>query len=400
MIQAPVLTSLGICCSLGMNKVDVWQQAACGSLAGMHWRHDLLADGSAVVVGDVVETLVDLSDQPFTEQSRNNQLAATAYAQIADDVEIAKRQFGQDRVAVVIGTSTSGIAAGETAMLAKLQQGQWPENFDYRQQEMAAPALFLAKLAQVDGPTFAVSTACSSSARALMTARNLLETNLADAVIVGGVDSLCRMTLRGFTALESVSAGYCKPFAQDRDGINIGEAAALFLLQREPLPNSAAVIRLSGCGASADAYHMSAPHPQGEGAERAIHQALLQASIDVNELSYINAHGTATPLNDAMEALALHRLGAGGIPISSSKAITGHTLGAAGALEAALCWLMLSEYNPNQALIPQVFSTNPDPQLPPLHFARGLSPRPLRHCLSNSFAFGGNNMAIILSKDL
>lgn len=399
MSQAPVLTSLGICCALGMTAAEVWQQASKGSRSGMRWRSDLLTAGQAVVVGDVAAELVDLSGWPIPEHSRNNQLAATAYAQIAADVAKAIQRFGADRIAVVIGTSTSGIASGEAAMVPKLQQNEWPETFDYRQQEMAAPALFIAQLAQVRGPAMAVSTACSSSARALMTARNFLDTGLADAVIVGGVDSLCRMTLRGFSALESVSAGYCQPFAKDRDGINIGEAAALFLLQRQPLPHASVVIRLSGCGASADAHHMSAPHPQGEGAERAIRQALQQADIDVQALSYINAHGTATLLNDAMEAMTLSRVGASGVPLSSSKALTGHTLGAAGALEAALCWLMLSEHNVEQALIPQIFATEPDPLLPALTFAKGVSAMPLRHCLSTSFAFGGNNMAIILSKD-
>jgi len=399
MSQAPVLTSVGMCCALGITPAEVWQRAAAGSTSGMRWRHDLLTAGQGVVVGDVVADLVDLSDRPVAEQSRNNQLAATAYAQIAADVEVAKQQFGADRVAVVIGTSTSGISNGEAAMVPKLHHGAWPATFDYQQQEMAAPALFIAELAQVEGPALAVSTACSSSARALMTARNLLDTDLADAVIVGGVDSLCRMTLRGFSALESVSAGYCQPFGKDRDGINIGEAAVLFVLQRQPLADASVVIRLSGCGASADAHHMSAPHPLGEGAERAIRQALRQAKLEVQDLSYINAHGTATPLNDAMEALALQRLGACGVPLSSSKALTGHTLGAAGALEAGLCWLMLSEHNTNQALIPHICTTEPDPSLPPLSFASGISSTPLRHCLSNSFAFGGNNMAIILSKD-
>lgn len=390
-----VLSALGICCALGQTKQQVWQNAIQGSRAGMRWRTDLLQSGEAIVVGEVSAPLPDLSDWPPLYQSRNNQLATLAFQQIASEVAAVRQQYGAARIAVVIGTSTSGIAEGEQAIQQYMQQQQHPAGYQYQMQEMLAPADFIAQLAEVTGPCYAISTACSSSARALMSARNLLQADLADAVIVGGVDSLCRLTINGFHALESTSAGFCQPFSANRDGINIGEGAALFLMQK-----AAQGIALLGAGASSDAHHMSAPHPEGRGAVAAIRQACDNADIKPTHLDYINLHGTATPLNDSMESQALEQLGLAAIPASSSKSMTGHTLGAAGAIEAALCWLTLSEYNTGQNLIPHCWDQQSDPKLPALHLVAPRQQRAAQYCLSNSFAFGGNNMALILGKTI
>lgn len=387
------LSALGICCALGNNPQQVWHNAVRGSRDGMHRRSDLLLSQQPVVVGEVTAELDDMSSWPALYRSRNNQLAALAYQQIASEVATVRQQFGASRIAVVIGSSTSGIAEGEQAMAQYLQQHSYPPGYQYQQQEMAAVADFIAWLADVSGPCYAISTACSSSARALMSARNLLATDLADAVIVGGVDSLCRLTLNGFNALESVSVGYCQPFSANRDGINIGEGAALFILQKH-----GSGIVLHGVGASSDAHHMSAPHPQGRGAVAAIRQACADAGITPQQLGYINLHGTATPLNDSMESAALAELGLSAVPASSTKALTGHTLGAAGAIEAALCWLTLSPYNSAQQLIPHGWDNQADPTMPALQFVQPAQQAEVQYCLSNSFAFGGNNMAIILGK--
>ena len=389
----PVLSALGICCALGNNKQQVWQNAIRASRVGMKARTDLLTTGADVIVGEVAAELPDASGWPAAFQTRNNQLAALAFAEIAAEVMAVRSQFGAHRVAVVIGSSTSGVAEGETAIACQVEQNCFPAQFTYSMQEMHAPAKFIAYLADVSGPCYAISTACSSSARALMTARTLLQADLADAVIVGGVDSLCRLTLNGFNALESIAEGYCQPFAAGRDGINIGEGAALFVMQK--LPQG---IALLGAGASSDAHHMSAPHPQGRGAVAAIRQACDNAGITPQQIGYINAHGTATPLNDSMESYALQVLGLEQTPVSSSKCLTGHTLGAAGAIEAALCWLTLSVYNTNNRLVPQHWDGEPDSALAPLNFVRNNQALSVQYCLSNSFAFGGNNVALILGK--
>ena len=389
-----ILSALGICCALGNSKQQVWQNAIAGNRDGMQWRSDLLSNGEPLVVGEVRDALPDLSQFPTHYRSRNNQLAALAYQQISADVDTLRQMYGAERIAVIIGSSTSGIAEGELALQHFNQHRQLPEDYQYTTQEMVAPADFIALLANVSGPCYAISTACSSSARALISAQNMLLADLADAVIVGGVDSLCRLTVNGFHALESTSSGFCQPFSANRDGINIGEGAALFVMQKQ-----GAGIFLAGTGASSDAHHMSAPHPQGRGAVAAIQQACSRAGITAGQLDYINLHGTATPLNDSMESSALQQLGLAAVPASSTKSLTGHTLGAAGAVEAALCWLTLSDYNAAKQLIPHCWDGEVDPALPVLEFATAAPQQKIHYCLSNSFAFGGNNAALILGRN-
>ena len=236
--------------------------------------------------------------------------------------------------------------------------------------------------------------ACTSGARALLSAHRLLQQGLCDAVICGGVDSLCRLTLNGFSALEAVSAEPCNPFSLNRHGINIGEGAALFLMTRERSP-----IAFLGGGASSDAHHISAPHPEGLGARMAMAKALTSAGLQAGDINYLNLHGTATAHNDVMESKAVHELFAADLPCSSSKPMTGHTLGAAGALEAAFCWLVLSEYNQDGLLPPHLWDGQADPALAPLRLVEAgerLQRASGRRLMSNSFAFGGNNVALIL----
>jgi 3-oxoacyl-[acyl-carrier-protein] synthase-1 len=214
-------------------------------------------------------------------------------------------------------------------------------------------------------------------------------------VVAGGADSLCRFTVAGFAALESVSAARCNPFSRNRAGINIGEGAALFLATREPGP-----VRLSGWGESSDAHHMSAPEPGGAGAIAAIRAALDRAQLAPSDIGYVNLHGTATPHNDAMESRAVAATLGRETPASSTKPLTGHALGAAGAIEAGLCWLSMHG-NPANALPPHWWDGAADPELPPLRFvAPGeRAAAPLRHALSQSFAFGGSNAALVFSRE-
>src|SRR5690606_28805698 len=299
-------------------------------------------------------------------------------------------------IAVVLGTSTSGIQEATGGIARYLADGRFPSEYRYRQQELAAPAAFLADWLQLAGPAYAISTACTSSARALLSARRLLDLGICDAVLCGGVDSLCSLTLQGFGALEAVSAERCNPFSANRNGINIGEAAALFLMSREAGP-----IALLGCGASSDAHHISAPQPEGLGAQEAMRKALAEAGLTAEQIDYLNMHGTATVHNDAMESLAVHALFPAGVPCSSTKPLTGHTLGAAGALEAAFCWLCLSEANRDGLLPPHLWDGEADEQLPQLNLVdagqRLAGSRP-RRLMSNSFAFGGNNFSLILGE--
>jgi 3-oxoacyl-[acyl-carrier-protein] synthase-1 len=252
----------------------------------------------------------------------------------------------------------------------------------------------LAACLNISGPVYTLSTACSSSGKAFASARRLLNLGLCDAVIVGGADSLCRLTLDGFAALESISTGYCKPFGLHRDGINIGEAASLFVLSRQPGP-----VQLLGIGASSDAYHFSAPDPAGTAVVRAMQQALADAGKTPDQIDYLNLHGTATVLNDAMESKAVNTVFGSQLPVSSSKGMTGHTLGAAAALELGFCWLLLGD-NETGALIPNINDDEPDTGLAPLNLIQrgAILGRRINVCQSNSFAFGGNNLSIVVAR--
>jgi 3-oxoacyl-[acyl-carrier-protein] synthase-1 len=217
-----------------------------------------------------------------------------------------------------------------------------------------------------------------------------------DAVLAGGVDTLCAFTVAGFAALESVSATRCNPLSRNRNGINIGEGAALFLMSREP-----ATVTLLGWGESSDGHHMSAPDPAGVGARLAIERALARVDIAASEIDYVNLHGTATVQNDAMEARVIDELFGDRVPVSSTKPFTGHTLGAAGAIEAGLCWLAMQDDNPRGKLPPHLWDGLADPGLPVLHVVEPGDSlgRPLRRALSNSFAFGGANATLVLGRE-
>jgi 3-oxoacyl-[acyl-carrier-protein] synthase-1 len=213
-------------------------------------------------------------------------------------------------------------------------------------------------------------------------------------VLCGGVDTLCRLAINGFHALEAIDMQRCDPFSKHRRGINIGEAAVLFLMTREAGP-----VQLFGGGASSDAYHMSSPDPQGTGAQKAMQDALRNAGLAAAQIDYINLHGTATEHNDSMESLAVTATVGQHVPCSSTKSLTGHTLAAAGALEAAFCWLSLSDDRAERRLPPHVWDGEADPALPPLAFVQVGDHLPAgsrRYLMSNSFAFGGNNSSLIL----
>lgn len=326
---------------------------------------------------------------PLSEAYRINQLLDCAIAQITDTVNALG--VLPTRLAVVIGTSTASIHDGERARRVHSKDGNWPESYHYKNQELVAPANYTASALNAQGPCYSISTACSSSAKAMISARALLMADLADVVICGGADSLCQLTVNGFDALSSMSHRICAPFDANRDGINIGEGAALFVMSKQKLADKS--VAFLGGGESSDAHHISAPSPSGAGAQMAMQNALLDAKLKPSDIGYINAHGTATVQNDAMESLAINRVFGNNTPVSSSKHLTGHTLGAAGAIEAGICWLALTY----DALKTLPFNVGcKDSTLADIALIHEPFKRPLHFCLSNSFAFGGNNVSLIL----
>jgi 3-oxoacyl-[acyl-carrier-protein] synthase-1 len=388
------LNECGIVCALGATRQEVAARLFGNAPEGLSLT-DACSAGRMLPLGQVVGGLPDDSGLPLPQRSRNNQLALAALAQIRPAVDAAIARFGPDRIGVVVGTSTSGIASTENAVRALAAGEPLPPDFHYGQQEMGSPAAMLSQLLGLSGPAYSHSSACSSSAKAMASAARLIRMGLCDAVITGGVDSLCGFTVAGFSALESVSAQRCNPLSANRNGINIGEGAALFLMSAE-----AAAVALRGWGESSDGHHMSAPDPAGGGARLAIGQALARAGIDAADVDYINLHGTATVQNDAMESRVVAELFGNGVAVSSTKPLTGHTLGAAAAIEAALCWLAMQDDNPEGKLPPHLWDGSQDPALPPLNVAQpgARLGRPLRWALSNSFAFGGSNATLVLGR--
>lgn len=386
------LNQLGLVCALGRGLAQVRSAAFAEHPSGL--SETTAFSEAALHVGQVCHELVDVSVLPAKQRSRNNALLLTALGQIRPEVDSAIGRFGAHRMAVVLGTSTSGIGESERAIAQLKSLGSLPPEFDLAQQEIGSPAIALSGLLKLNGPAYVISTACSSSAKALASAARLLQLGVCDAVLCGGVDSLCKFTLAGFTALESISAARCNPFSANRSGINIGEGAALFLMTRE-----ASSVRLAGWGECSDAHHISAPQPSGAGALRAMQLALTRAQIAADAIDYVNLHGTATLQNDAMEALAANTLFGAHTPMSSTKPLTGHTLGAAGAIEAALCYISLT-HNPLGKILPHWWDGVKDQTLAPINFAKpGLqSGQPLNYVLSNSFAFGGSNVSLVFAQ--
>lgn len=392
------LNQLGMICPLGENHAEISRRLFAGdSGVVMTSRYSSgQAPEQNLALGCVETVLPDISGLPLGQRSRNNQLALAALAQIRPQVDAAIQEFGADRVAIVLGTSTSGIAQSEAAFRYRLANGEFPADFGYAQQEMASPAATLASVLGVTGPAYVHSSACASSSKAMASAARLIKMGLCDAVLTGGVDSLCAFTVAGFAALESVSVERCNPFSANRNGINIGEGAALFLMSK-----AEATVSLRGWGESSDGYHISAPDPSGAGARNAMEQALARAGVTPQQIDYINLHGTATVQNDAMEGRAVAAMFADHVALSSTKPFTGHALGAAGAVEAGLCWLAMQDNNPQGKLPPHLWDGVSDPGLPQLNLLPigARLGQPLRLALSNSFAFGGANASLLLGRE-
>lgn len=391
MSQRFYIQDYGLCNAMGEDKASIAHNWSNNTSPGM-LRSDAYYEQHPTMLGTVTATLPEIPETLTEYKSRNNQLLLQALEQIKDNVELLRQQYGNDRIAIVLGTSTSGVVQAEKALKTFFADNVIPEDYHFKQQDMRSGADFLQQYLDLSGPVLTISTACSSSGNAFTTARRLMRGGFCDAAIVGGADSLCQTTVQGFNALKSVSPDTCQPFSQNRKGINIGEASALFIISQEP-----ADIELYAVGCSSDAHHISAPEPTGKGAIAAMQHALSQTALDLQRIDYINLHGTATLLNDAMESSAIHSLFGEATLCSSTKSLTGHTLGAASATELGLCTLLLDK-NINLNTVPaQSWDRQYDPELKPINISSNSnSQHDVRVCMSNSFAFGGNNTSLII----
>ena len=331
-------------------------------------------------------------------ECRNNRLAWMALQQdgLMQAIDVAIQRHGADRVAVVVGTSTSSIGASEEAYTRLTGEGEarrFPPDLDrpgiHTPHSLGA---FVQQATGLQGPCVTIATACSSSAKVFAQAARLIQSGMADAALVGGVDTLCGSVLFGFNALQLVSPEPCRPFDATRVGLSLGEAGGFAVLERNDA-HDPAPLQLRGYGESSDAHHMSAPHPEGLGARLAMRDALARAGIGADEVGFLNLHGTATPANDSIEAKAVASMFPSQLHASSTKGWTGHTLGAAGIVESVIALLALEN-----GLLPGILNSDtPDPACgPQIRFDNAQAD--IRFAMNNSFGFGGNNASLVFGR--
>ena len=339
-------------------------------------------------VGAVREELPELPVALSAWSTRLSRMLALLAGQLEEPLRRARARWQPERIGILLGTSTAGAESTERAYREFVRVGSFPHGYDFlRQHTFGAPLHVVAELTGARGPAWMISTACTSGAKPLASAWRLIHAGILDAAIVGGADTLCTMTLHGFQSLQALDQAPCRPFQQDRLGISIGEGGALLLVERD----GDGRVQLESVGETSDAYHISAPHPEGLGAESAMRQALQFAGCDPAEIDHVNAHGTGTKLNDTAEAKAISRVFTRRIPVVSTKCYTGHTLAAAGAIEAVFSAMAIEE-----GWIPPALGSEPrDPEVG-LHVPTTRTQGSFRRVLSNSFAFGGNNVSVLL----
>lgn len=319
-----------------------------------------------------------------------------ALAQIKDSVALAINRYGNSRIGVFVGSCDNGTSYSLPAHKQFFETGSFPADYSFSYQKADYPAAYIQKKLGLRGFAAACATACASSASAIIKACQLIKAGFCDAAVAGGVDIASRIVLSGFGALEAVSPGLTNPFSKNRDGISLGDGAAFFVIAREDLWETG--IQLLGWGESSDAHHITAPEASGAQAAAAIKKALDSAGLKPTDIDYINLHGTGTKLNDLMESRAVaSNFGLDMPPVSSTKPVTGHTLGAAGALELAICCSLITAGDGK--LPPQLWDGEKDEELEPLNFAeKEKTYKGIRTCMSNTFGFGGCNVSLIIGE--
>jgi 3-oxoacyl-[acyl-carrier-protein] synthase-1 len=385
------LSAPGLVCCAGNNKEAYFANALHGNQSGI--QPFVTSGGKNFLAGLVPDTGLAPKNRASNRLFR---MTIAALEQIRPAVEDAITAYGPNRIGVCAGTCDNGSEQSLPAHKAFFSGAGFPPAYTLKDQSASLIAEFIAAFFGIKGPCLTIATACASSAGAIVKGAQFIESGICDAVISGGADLASETVLLGFAALEAVSDTICNPFSKNRNGITLGEGAAFYVLQKnESQTGDSANIELLGWGESADAHHMTAPRPDGSGAEAAMREALRTAKVSPNDVDYINLHGTGTPLNDSMEALAIQAVFADNAPpVSSTKPITGHTLGAAGALELALCWMALAK----GGLPAHCWDGQRDTAIPPLNFTATDSDAKPGICMSNSFAFGGCNTSLIIGR--
>ena len=372
------LSGPGLICCAGRNRDELYESCISGNQSGITMRE--LTDGRKFPTGQIRGKI--------NNKTKIMQIIDAALEQIAPEIEKTILEYGPEKIGVCFGSCDNGSENSLKAHKEFFAKGTFPQDYDLRLQSASFPAESIANKFNIKGPVMTIATACASGASAIIRGAELIRSGQCSAVLAGGADIVSETVLMGFLALEALSDELTNPFSKNRKGINLGEGAAFFLLDTK----NTSGIELLGYGESADAYHITAPGPDGAGPAKAMNNALGSAGIDPSQVDYVNFHGTGTLLNDKAEALAMKLVfNDFAVPASSTKSITGHTLGAAGALEAAICWMALRE---RKGLPLHCWDNEKDEELVfqpyiPNHAEPSI-------CMSNSFAFGGCNVSLIL----
>ena len=387
------LSKPGVMSSAGANIEELFASLVAGDQSGI--KQYKTFSGDTFFAARIDESKLNPSSGRL--DMKIIRIEEAALDQIGSIIEKAKAKYGAARIAVCVGSCDNGTELSIAGHKKYFENGAFPEDYTIEMQGADYVSTFIAEKYGLQGPVCTFSTACSSSAGALIKAAELIKSGLCDAAVAGGIDIASDTTLVGFASLEAVSESITNPFSKNRSGITLGDGAAFFLLSKEPLDKSVPEICLMGYGESCDAHHMTSPDPSGIGAKKAIEKALSSAKIQPEEVDYINLHGTGTKFNDSMEAKAVDAVfGSYKVPCSTTKPITGHTLGAAGALELAICFAAIT----NNVLPPQIWDGVFDEEMPKLNFVNKNSNLiQIKICLSNSFAFGGANACLVIGFD-
>ena len=391
-LSAPAL----VCCA-GLNTDELYRACLDGNQNNFAMRE---YNGKNIPVGQISGDLpeVDLQDfgpPSFTGDTRIIRIINAALAQLAPAVEKAKAKYGREKIGICLGSCDNGSEASLIAHNDYLTRGSFPKDYNLNFQSASFPAEFVSRLFDITGPVFTITTACASGASAIIRGAELIRSGVCDAVIAGGADIVSEAAFTGFNVLEAVSDSLTNPFSKNRKGITLGEAAVFFLLDSEKISD----IKLLGIGESSDAWHMTAPGEDGSGPAKAMKAALDNAGISAGRIDYINLHGTGTVLNDKAESLALKTVFDAAPPVSSTKPITGHTLGAAGALEAAICWMVLNEQKGLPVHCWDGVFDEDAPFLPAEKNNADNVCKPSLICMTNNFAFGGCNVSLIMGRN-
>ena len=378
------ITSYSAICNLGSNINEILKNALEGN-SGCFTKDDTKIKGKSFFFGEVKTSLPEISQEDYN--TRTNRLLLHCCEQIKPELHRIIEKYGKDRIGVVIGTTDTGVE-------------EFQKSKNIKHTEISNPAEFLHKHLELESYYCGVSTACTSGTKAFSTAVNLLQNGVCDAVIAGSTDGLSKTPIFGFHSLEVLSFDISNPFSKNRDGINIGEGAALFILEKDTKDG----FKILAIGETSDAYHSATPAPEGIEASRAIEQALEKANLKPEDIDYINMHGTGTVSNDIMEANAIYRIFKDKTPCSTTKSLTGHCLGASAGVETAICLAVMDKnLNPEGYLPPHVFDGQYDEQLPLIRLVKKHSTDrethgSIKNVMCNSFGFGGSNAVIIIGR--